>query len=123
MISRRGILKGLGAMVASGMATAAYGFGVEAPGTRITTYRLTPPGWPKGYKVTVAVIADLHVIEPWMGVARLRSIVETTNAMGADIILLLGDFGAGRQITRLGTKIPAAAWAKELARLDAPAAS
>ena len=120
MINRRTALKGLGAIIASGIASAAYGFGIEAPSTQVTTYRLTPPGWPKGYKVTAAVIADLHVIEPWMGLARLRSIVDTTNAMRPDIILLMGDYAGGYQISRLGTLIEPAKWAAELARLQAP---
>ena len=120
MITRRKTLQGLGALLASGLATAAYGFGIEAPSTHVKTYRLTPPGWPKGYKVTAAIIADLHVIEPWMGLARLRTIVDSTNALGADIILLLGDYAAGRQISRLGTPIEPAKWAAELARLHAP---
>ena len=120
MISRRTTLQGLGAVIASGFATAAYGFGVEAPSTKVTTYRLTPPGWPKGYKLSVAVIADLHVIEPWMGLARLRSIVDATNAMGVDMVLLLGDYMAGTKISRLGTTVEPAAWARELARLKVP---
>ncbi len=120
MINRRSALKGVGALLASGLATAAYGFGIEAPSTQITTYKLTPPGWPKGYKVTAAVIADLHVIEPWMGLTRLRAIVDTTNAMRPDIILLLGDYAAGYQISKLGTVIEPAKWAAELARLKAP---
>ncbi len=120
MITRRGVLKGFTALVASGVATAAYGFGIEAPSTRITRYGLTPHRWPKGYRLKIAVIADTHVIEPWMGIARLRSIVDTTNALGADIILLLGDYAAGRQISKLGRTVPASVWAKELARLKAP---
>ena len=120
MISRRQALQGLGAAVVSGLATAAYGFGIEAPSTRITTYRLTPPGWPKGQKLTAAIIADLHVLEPWMGVARLASIVATTNAMAPDIVLLLGDYSAGRQIRRMGRTVEPKVWAAELARLKAP---
>ncbi len=120
MITRRGVLKGFTALVASGVATAAYGFGIEAPSTRITRYGFTPPGWPKGYRLKIAVIADTHVVEPWMGIDRLRSIVRTTNALGADVILLLGDYAGGRQIHRFGTPVAAHAWARELAQLKAP---
>lgn len=120
MINRRKVLHGLGTMIASGFGTAAYGFGVEAPSTRITTYRVTPPGWPKGYKLTAAIIADLHVVEPWMGAARVRAITATTNAMAPDIILLLGDYVAGRKIDRIGTHVPPEKWAAELSRLKAP---
>jgi uncharacterized protein len=120
MITRRGLLKGFTALVASGVATAAYGFGIEAPSTRITRYGFTPPGWPKGYRLKIAVIADTHVIEPWMGIERLRSIVRTTNALAPDVIVLLGDYAGGRQITRLGQAVPARMWARELALLKAP---
>ena len=120
MINRRNTLKGIGAAIATGFATAAYGFGIEAPSINVTTYRLTPPGWPKGYRLNAAVIADLHVVEPWMGLARLRSIVDTTNAMRPDIVLLLGDYVGGSQISRLGARVAPAAWAGELARLKAP---
>ena len=120
MITRRTALQGLGATVASGFATAAYGFGIEAPSTKITTYRLTPPGWPTGYKLNVAVIADLHIIEPWMGLARVHAIVDTTNGLRPDLILLLGDYMAGTHISRFGTMVEPAAWARELARLKAP---
>lgn len=120
LINRRTALQGIGAALASGLATAAYGFGIEAPSTRITRYRMTPPGWPKGYRVNAAIVTDLHVIEPWMGLKRLRGIVDTTNALGCDIVFLLGDFAGGNQISRLGQRIAPAQWAAELARLTAP---
>ena len=120
MITRRGALQGLGAIIASSFATAAYGFGIEAPSTRVTRYRLTPPGWPKGYKLNAAIITDLHVIEPWMGVERLTAIVDATNALAPDIILLLGDYAGGRQISRLGGIVPPSLWARALAQLKAP---
>ena len=120
MLTRRGVLKGLTALVASGLATAAYGFGVEAPSTRITRYAFTPAGWPKGYRLKVAVLTDMHVIEPWMGLARLQSIVQAANALQPDVALLLGDYAAGHHIRRLGRLVAPAAWAAELAKLSAP---
>jgi uncharacterized protein len=120
MFTRRRLLKGLSAVLAGGMTTAAYGFGVEAPSTRITRYAFTPPTWPKGYRLKLAVITDQHVIEPWMGLTRLAEIVRTTNALKPDIILLLGDYAAGRQIRRIGRLVAPAAWAAELAKLAAP---
>jgi uncharacterized protein len=120
MVTRRGVLKGLSAVVASGLSTAAYGFGVEAPWTRITRYRMTPPGWPAGQHLHLAIIADTHVIEPWMGLRRLRSIVDATNALNPDLVLLLGDYAAGYQIRKWGRTIPSRAWAETLAQLKAP---
>ena len=66
----------------------------------------------------IAAIADLHACDPWMSLDRINGIVERTNALGADIIVLLGDYVAGhRHVTRY---IPANEWAPVLAGLKAP---
>jgi hypothetical protein len=53
-----------------------------------------------------------------MSLDRIESIVERTNALDADIIVMLGDYVAGhRKVTRF---IPASEWAPVLARLKAP---
>ena len=86
----------------------------------VTRYQLTPPGWPENFALKLAVIADLHACDPWMSLARVRQIVARTNALGADAVLLLGDFVVGY---RLGTYSRAVAhddWAAELAMLKAP---
>ena len=94
MISRRRFLKGAAAVLASGAALAGYGFGWEP--TRpphITRYRLTPAGWPPGLRLTIAALADLHISDPYMPLTRLAGICAQTNALGADLIVLLGDYG------------------------------
>jgi hypothetical protein len=66
----------------------------------------------------MAVLADLHACEPWVGVRRIRSIVEETNNLNADVILLLGDYVAGhRWVTDW---VHSDVWARELGRLAAP---
>jgi predicted MPP superfamily phosphohydrolase len=53
-----------------------------------------------------------------MDAERINAIVDQTNGLGADLILLLGDYVAG---LRLKTgEVPAAEWARALARLKAP---
>jgi hypothetical protein len=53
-----------------------------------------------------------------MSLPHIEAIVERTNALGADIIVLLGDYVAGhRHVTRF---IPANEWAPVLAGLKAP---
>jgi uncharacterized protein len=80
MITRRGLLKGLAAFVAGGAGLAGYAFAVEpAWRLRVTRYALAPAGWPRDLPLSIAVIADLHACEPWVGPARIRRIVETTN--------------------------------------------
>jgi predicted MPP superfamily phosphohydrolase len=58
---------------------------------RITSYRLTPRGWPNNFPLRIAVISDLHACRPWMPPERVQDIVARTNALGADLIVLLGD--------------------------------
>jgi len=53
-----------------------------------------------------------------MSLERIEAIVERTNALDADIIVMLGDYVAGhRHVTR---RIPAGEWAPVLAGLKAP---
>ena len=87
-------------------------------GLGVTRYQLTPPRWPAGFQLKIAAIADLHACDPWMSIDRIHGIVERTNALNADIIVLLGDYVAGhRHVTRF---IAADEWAPVLAGLKAP---
>jgi hypothetical protein len=117
-ISRRRFLLGggvLGALGAGG--TIAYAAAVEPLGLVVTRYALTPPAWPQGRKLSIAVIADLHAGGPDMGVAHIRHVVETANALQPDLVVLLGDFFA---TYRFVERMPNPVWAGELARLAAP---
>jgi predicted MPP superfamily phosphohydrolase len=119
MISRRHFFRfivGLGALSAS---TTAYGFGIEPTlRLRIARYHLLPPKWPADFQLKIAVIADLHACDPWMSLEHIEAIVERTNTLDADLIVMLGDYVAGhRHVTRF---IPASEWASVLAGLRAP---
>jgi predicted MPP superfamily phosphohydrolase len=119
VLSRRSLLKTLLGSAAALVGTGAYAFGLE-PAFRLQVRRheLIPPAWPAGFRLTVAVVADIHVGEPYMPASRVEEIVATTNALGADVIVLLGDYVAGhRFMTR---QIGMAEIAPVLARLEAP---
>jgi uncharacterized protein len=121
LLTRRVVLGGLGATVASGALLGSYGVATAELGHKITRYALTPPRWPKGFKLRLAVITDLHACEPWMGAERIAQIVAETNMLGADIVLLLGDYAAGRALNRITTRsMPDTVWASALANLKAP---
>jgi hypothetical protein len=119
MISRRQFLRFLAGFGAFGASTAAYGFGIEPElRLRVARYDIQPPQWPADFQLTIAVIADLHACDPWMSLEHIETIVERTNALNADIIVMLGDYVAGhRRVTRY---IPAGEWAPVLAELKAP---
>ena len=121
-LSRRGLLKaGLGLTGFAGMlmpSTAAYAAVEAATGLVVTNYRLSPPGWRKGQRLTITAIADLHAGGPNMGIARVRAVVDAAQALKSDLIVVLGDyFATHRFVTEV---VPPAAWAGELARLSAP---
>ena len=119
MLSRRTLLKGVAAF---GAGSAAFGgYAVAEPWRLgVTRYRIEPKGWPQGLELKLAVIADLHVCEPWMSVDRVRQIVARTNALAPDVVLLLGDYRAGYKLSRIARRVPDAEWAGALAGLTAP---
>ena len=119
LLTRRGLLQGAGAIAASGFASAAWGFGIEPMSLRVVRHAITPIApWPKGLRLRIAALSDIHASEPYMTARRIRRIVERTNALAPDVIVLLGDFEAGsRVVSRL---VPTAEWAAALSGLRAP---
>ncbi|MGP9813399.1 metallophosphoesterase [Rhodopseudomonas sp. NSM] len=119
MISRRQFLKWFAGLGLSGAALAGYGFLVEPlRWPAITRYQVNPGPWPAGLTLKIAVIADIHACNPWMTDERIRSIVATTNGLGADLIVLLGDYSAGHHWV-LGS-VDSLDWSASLAELRAP---
>lgn len=118
MITRRGLLKLFGVGVLGLIATAAYPFIEALARPRVTTYALTPRGWPTGLKLRAAVIADLHACEPWMDLSRIEELCAQTQGLGADVILLLGDYVSGMRL-RTG-QVASVDWAAALGKLSAP---
>lgn len=119
MITRRHLIRSIGSLSALGVSTAAYGVGVE-PVLRlsVTRYHPTPRQWPADFPLKIAVVADIHACDPWMSLERIEAIVDRTNALKADLIVLLGDYVAGvRRVKRI---IPSREWARVLAGLKAP---
>jgi predicted MPP superfamily phosphohydrolase len=119
LITRRQLLKGL---ALSGVASMTFGGYALAEPFRlgVTRYAVSPPDWPAGLALRIAVLTDLHICEPWLGMDRLRQIVARTNALMPDLVFLLGDFVPGGRMAGFGRRIPHAEWAEALAGLKAP---
>lgn len=59
---------------------------------QVVTERWTLPD------LRMAIISDLHICQPWTPLKTLGRIVEKVNSLGADLILLAGDFLVSRQL-------------------------
>jgi uncharacterized protein len=118
LVSRRAVLQGLATFVLGGTALGGYAFGIEPYRLAVTRYAITPSGWPRGLKLRLAVLTDMHICEPWMPLDRVRAIVAATNALVPDATLLLGDFVDGPHLWRKA--VPPQLWTPELAKLRAP---
>ena len=120
-VTRRRLLKaglgvaGLGVLIPG---TAAYAAAEAAHDLVITNYKLNPPGWPAGRRLTITAIADIHAGGPNMGIERVAEVVDAGNALGSDLIVVLGDYFATHHFVT--ERVAHAAWAGELARLRAP---
>lgn len=119
MLSRRDALKILATMGIGSSGLSSYAV-AEAFQEKVTRYRLTPPRWAPGLDLKLVVLTDLHVCEPWMSVERLEGIVEETNALNPDAVLLLGDFVVGRGLAKYSKPVGDAVWAAALGKLRAP---
>jgi uncharacterized protein len=119
VLSRRGLMKGLLGLIGSSTALSAYAFGIE-PLWRlsIARYTLTPPSWPRGFRLRIVALADIHACSPWMTAARIERIVAHANAFGGDVIVLLGDYMPGGRIPH--EEIAPQTWSRALSALKAP---
>lgn len=118
-LNRRLFLQGAGSLLWAATGTGSYAFAFE-PGLRlnVTSYRLSPPGWPDGFVLKAAVLADLHACQPWMPASRVRGIANLTNDLKPDIVFLLGDFSGGHNFVT-GPVMPEE-WGEALSILRAP---
>jgi predicted MPP superfamily phosphohydrolase len=121
MISRRSFLQLAGGGALASLALSSYAFAIE-PRFRleVTRYRLRPRRFAAlARPLRIAAVADLHACDPWMPLSRVEEIVDVTNRLKPDLIVLLGDFMAGMERFRLEA-VPAPEWGAILGQLRAP---
>ena len=118
MISRRLFLRWLASLGAVSAPTASYGFVEPLRRPRVVRYDLTPDRWPAGLELTIAALADIHACHPWMPPERIGDIVELTNGLNADLVVLLGDYVTGHPL--VSRHVDAREWSAVLAGLRAP---
>lgn len=82
------------AFLAAGFALGIYSCGIEPFRLKVTAWPVATEKWNGHDELRIAILADPHMIWPWMTPAHLRRIVERTNRQAPDIVLLLGDYVA-----------------------------
>ena len=98
MITRRQFGKGLLGTTLTGLLAGVYGGYVEpAVRLRVQRWPVQPASWPRGRKLRLVMLADLHAGGPNMGEDRIAEAVEVANAQGGDAILLMGDYRASHR--------------------------
>lgn len=114
IISRRRFVKRLGyAAAALALPGVAVDMAVERHWLQLVRKRIPVPGLPPGFSgLTIALLADLHH-GPWNSFEYLRQAISLTNTLGAEAILLGGDY------VRKGSEYIEPIWC-ELAALSAP---
>ncbi len=118
-MTRRGLLKWLGGLALAGASVGAYALAIE-PGFLLRTqyYALTPPNWTPGLKLRLVLLADPHLGEPYMSLARWNRILDLANSLEGDLNLLLGDYAAGHHFLTAQVKVSDTAQAAK--KLKAP---
>jgi len=96
---------------------AAWAFWIE-PARLVVVEDRVRVEWPEGPPLRIAVLTDLHVGSPFNGLARLREVVDRTNAATPDVICILGDLVI--QGVPGGRFVPPEEIAAELMRLRSP---
>lgn len=121
MLTRRQFLQGAAGIVAAGVGVGLYSVVIE-PGFRLSIASWTIPHrhWRSALPpLRIAVLTDLHAMEPWMPVTRIERIVETANSLKPDLVVLLGDYVAGMRRFQTDT-VPVSDWSSALGALRAP---
>ena len=113
------MVKGLLGTALTGLLAGVYGGYVEPDLLmRVKTWALEPVLWPRGRRLRIVMVADLHAGGPNMAEERVSQAVDLANAQNGDVIVLMGDYRATHSLqTRI---VPIEVTAGILAGLSAP---
>lgn len=106
------------ALLVAGAGLAVWAIVIEPARLVTQTYQIALRDWPAaltGYRI--AFLTDLHIGAPHVGLDKLKQIVDETNALTPDLVLLGGDYVIDG--VKGGEKIAIEAIAPELSRLTA----
>ncbi len=99
------------------LATGIRAFWLEPASLSVVEERISLR-WPMRAPVRMAILTDLHIGSPFNGLAKLRPLVDRTNAARPDVVCILGDLVVQGVIG--GRFVAPERIAAELRRLQAP---
>jgi predicted MPP superfamily phosphohydrolase len=80
-------------VLATALALGIWAFAFEPASLTTRKHELSIPHWSAELAgLRIAVLADLHVGSPFNGISKLNEIVELTNSLKPDLIVIPGDF-------------------------------
>lgn len=104
---KRYILITLVSIMLIGVLLCAWAFFIEPNRLIVNEATIKLPRWPPAFeRLRIVLISDLHVGSPYVDVAKLQQVVETTNAAAPDLVLLAGDFMVTNSVRRGHTVEP-----------------
>lgn len=86
---------------------------------RVTRYEVASPRW-TAPPMTIAVLSDVHLGNPWTSLAQFDHWMAQTNALAPDLIIQSGDLLMDRGMWRYSRPASAAEIAERLCALSAP---
>lgn len=107
----------LKSVLKAGLQTLGAQLWIDPAHLAVRRYAPQLPDWPRDFPLRIAMLSDFHIGEPWLGLAALRQLVERTNALAPDLVLLLGDYEDGPRFSR---PVDPALWTNVLKDLKAP---
>lgn len=101
------------------LALGVWAFYLEPSSLTVKRITLKIPNWqPEHRRLKIAVLTDLHVGSPYIDSAKVKMVVERTNAEQPDLVLILGDYLTHHTLG--GTFVPPEPIAAILRGLRAP---
>lgn len=69
-----------------------YASFIEPFTLKTSVWSVSTKKWPYQHALRIVLLTDVHMISPWMTSHHLETIVEETNKLHPDLVLLLGDY-------------------------------
>lgn len=122
MISRRHFLQLVSGGAGAAAVCASDAFAIEPRfGLIVKHWQVRHEHWKNAARpLRIAILTDIHAVEPWMSADRIRAIVARLNSLKPDIAVLLGDYVNALGAYYRTALVPVPDWTGALEQIKAP---